>query len=70
MGGYQYTSTDTTNLKLVYSFVEIGENIEFEEKDISHMRSYHDPHDMGTEGLERREKSPSRHNLGHTVTSR
>jgi hypothetical protein len=53
-GGYQYTPTDTTNLQLVYSFDEIRENIEFEEKAISHMRSYHYPHDMGTEGMERR----------------
>ena len=32
---YQYTSTDTTNLQLIYSLVETGENIEFEEKAIS-----------------------------------
>ena len=51
-GGYQYTSTDTTNhLQLVYSFFEIGENIEFEKKAITHMRSYHDPHYGGTEGM-------------------
>ena len=43
-GAINTRQQDTTNLRLVYLFFEIGENNEFEEKTISHMCSYHDPH--------------------------
>ena len=60
----------TTNLQLGCSLFGIGENIEFEEKAESHIRSYRDPHHVGTEGLERREKSRSRRNHGQPWRSR
>ena len=62
-GAINTRQQDTTNLRLVYLFFEIGENNEFEEKTISHMCSYHDP-TMGTEGLENKEGSSSRRHLG------